>query len=137
VNDTVAASLGGKHWLKYDRSALASAIQQLTATEPAQPVRELVASGDVREVGPQTVHGVRTTHYLGTTSAERIDLWIDKHGLLVKAVRQDDGSAGTTTTTSSYTDYGAKVAVKAPPSSDTVDYTALLKAQSPGPSGTP
>jgi hypothetical protein len=137
VNDAVAASLGGKHWLKYDRSALASAIQQLTATEPAKPVRELVASGDVREVGPQTVHGVRTTHYLGTTSAERIDLWIDKDGLLVKAVREDDRSAGTTTTTSYYTGYGAKVTVKAPPSSDTVDYTALLNAQSPSPSGTP
>ncbi|WP_405724174.1 hypothetical protein OG607_17930 [Streptomyces sp. NBC_01537] len=137
VNDAVAASLGGKHWLKYDRSALASAIQQLTANEPAKPLRELVASGDVREVGPQTVHGVRTTHYLGTTDTERIELWIDKDGLVIKAVRQDDGSAGTTTTTWYYTGYGAKVAVKAPPSADTVDYTALLNRQSVSPSGTP
>jgi hypothetical protein len=135
VTDAVAASLGGKHWLKYDRSTLGSAVGQFTAVQPAGPVRELVASGDVREVGTQRVRGVRTTHYLGTTSAERIDLWIDKHGLVIKAVRADDGSAGTTTTTSYYSGYGTKVRVRAPAPSDTVDYTALLKSQSsPSPS---
>lgn len=134
VSDTVAASLGGKHWLKYGAAALGSAAQTLIAVEPAKPVKELLASGDVRKVRSQTVRGVRTTHYLGTTDTERIELWIDKHARVVKAIRQDDGSAGSTTTTAYYSGYGATVVVKAPPASDTVDYTALLGAQSVSPS---
>jgi hypothetical protein len=134
VTDTVAASLGGKHWLKYSYAAVANGTQLLSAAEPAGPVKELVSSGDVRTADSGTVRGVRTTHYLGTTDTERIDVWIDKHGLVIKSIRQDDGSAGSTTTTAYYSHYGTNVAVKAPPAADTVDYTALLNAQSASPS---
>lgn len=137
VTDTVAASLGGKHWLKYSYAAVGDGTQLLSAAEPAGPVRELIASGDVRRMGSQRVRGVRTTHYLGTTDTERIELWIDSHGLVVKSVREDDGSAGSTTATAYYSHYGTPVTVKAPAAADTLDYTALLGARSASPTASP
>jgi hypothetical protein len=134
VSDSVAASMGGRHWLKYGAAAAGTLAGQLGASDPAEPVKELIASGDVRKVGTEQVRGVKTTHYLGTTASQRIELWIDKRGLVIKSLQKDDGSAGSTTTTAYYAHYGTRVVVKAPPAADTVDYTALLKAQSASPS---
>jgi LppX_LprAFG lipoprotein len=69
----LSAELGGKPWAKIDLSAmgsLGSSIQQLADsaknTDPTQQLQPLLASGDVKKVGTETVDGVQTTHYSGT-----------------------------------------------------------------------
>ncbi|MGX4690428.1 hypothetical protein [Streptomyces sp. JNUCC 63] len=132
--------------------------EQLQNATPNQSVKLLLASGDVKKVGEATVRGERTTHYAGTVNAadfaerssnlpksqldelkknltragvttESIDIWINDQNLLVKKVEKAETAAGTVTSTTHYSDYGAKVSVQAPPAGDTVEFKDLMKSQ--------
>jgi hypothetical protein len=165
-------AMGGKHWLKYDYDAYAKlggastafVTDQLQNSNPAKSVQMIIASGDVKKVGAETVRGVATTHYSGTVDVatlaartnsglsakeltalkkqldqagvktEQIDLWVNGDNLLVKKTEQGSTATGTMGSTMYYSGYGAKVSVSAPPASDTVDFTKLLAAQSATPS---
>ncbi|MFF5018567.1 hypothetical protein [Streptomyces sp. NPDC001165] len=164
-----AQQLGGKHWLKYSYDDLAKyggasgafLKDQLKTATPNQSVKMLLASGDVKKVGQETISGVHTTHYAGNlnvadlagrhtdlsasqladlkkmldqagVTTEKIDIWVNGQDLLVKKIEKADMATGTMTSTAYYTDYGVKVAAEAPPAADTKDFTELMKAGGPG-----
>ncbi|WP_055588937.1 hypothetical protein [Peterkaempfera griseoplana] len=72
-----AASLQGKHWLKMDLAAVAKSqggagqqmldqLNKQSGQDPTQSVGLITGSGNVKQVGRETVDGVSTTHYRGT-----------------------------------------------------------------------
>ncbi|WP_405556031.1 hypothetical protein OHV08_19600 [Streptomyces canus] len=155
MGDTFAAKMGGKHWLRYAYDDLktlgggADLADQMRSTTPNQSVRLLLDSGDVREVGRETVDGQAATHYSGTVrvedvtdtelrrrlqdadvTAETVDIWINEKNLLVKKVEKTSTTNGRVTQSAHYSDYGVKVAVQKPPAADTEDFTALLSQPS-------
>lgn len=72
----LSGELGGKPWMKIDLSSmgsLGSALESMTSSaksmDPTQQLQELLASGDLRKVGTETVDGVQTVHYAGTVDA--------------------------------------------------------------------
>lgn len=83
VGDTIymkipqlSGELGGKTWVKIDLSAmgsLGSAFESMTnsakSMDPTQQLQLLLASGDLRKVGTETVDGVQAVHYAGTVDA--------------------------------------------------------------------
>ncbi|MEU8794777.1 hypothetical protein [Streptomyces sp. NPDC048643] len=166
MSDTFARQSGGKHWIRYAYDDLAQfggssgayLKDQMQNTTPNQSVKLLLASGDVRKVGSETVRGRRTTHYSGTVdvadlatrsshlsagqladlkkqlttagvSTEKVDIWVDGDDLLVKKVEKGELTSGTMTSTAYYSDYGTKVSAEKPPAADTADFKDLLKAQ--------
>ncbi|WP_037680493.1 hypothetical protein [Streptomyces griseus] len=166
MGDKFAAQAGGKHWIRYaydDLEKLAGSSgaflgDQMRNTTPNQSVKLLLASGDVKKVGEETVRGVRATHYAGTVevadlatknsslsagqlaalhrqleqagvTTETIDIWVDDQDLLVKKVEKGEMATGELTQTAYYSDYGVKVSTQAPPADDTEDFKALLGKQ--------
>jgi hypothetical protein len=166
MGDKFAAQAGGKHWIKYAYDDLASLggssgaylKDQMQNTTPNQSVKLLLASGDVKKVGQETVRGQQTTHYSGTVnvadlatknsnltasqlaglkkqltqagvSTEQVDIWINAQDLLVKKAEKGQMATGRMTQTAYYSDYGVKVSAQAPSAGDTVDFKELLKKQ--------
>ncbi|MEU3980208.1 hypothetical protein AB0F77_08875 [Streptomyces sp. NPDC026672] len=166
MGDTFAEQTGGRHWIRYGYDDLADIggasgaylKDQMQNTTPNQSVKLLLASGDVRKVGEETVSGKRTTHYSGTVNVaalaargsdlsagqvadlkkqltqagvttETVDIWVDDQDLLVKKVEKADMAAGAMTQTAYYSDYGVKVSAEAPQASDTEDFAELMKKQ--------
>ncbi|MFD8378866.1 hypothetical protein ACFV2X_10055 [Streptomyces sp. NPDC059679] len=163
-----AAQAGGKHWMKYDYDTLAKQAgasgeflkDQMQNTDPARSVQLLIATGQVKSVGSESVKGVKATHYTGTVKVselakmqskdltqsdlealqkqletsgmetETIDLWIDGDNLLVKKREQADSNNGKYDSTVFYSDYGTKVTVEEPPASDTMNFEDALGQQS-------
>ncbi|ADI09282.1 putative lipoprotein [Streptomyces bingchenggensis BCW-1] len=163
-----AAQAGGKHWMKYDYDTLAKQAgasgeflkDQMQNTDPARSVQLLIATGQVKSVGSESVKGVKATHYTGTVKVselakmqskdltqsdlealqkqletsgmetETIDLWIDGDNLLVKKREQAESNNGTYDSTVFYSDYGTKVTVEEPPASDTMNFEDALGQQS-------
>jgi len=81
---SAAAELDGKKWMKFDLSGLdkgGAGSQSLGAgagqadKNPAQESTMLTGSDDVKEVGTETLDGVKTTHYRGTVT---LDDWRKK-----------------------------------------------------------
>jgi hypothetical protein len=169
MGEKFAAQAGGKHWIKYVYDDLAKLggssgaylKDQMQNSTPNQSVKLLLASGDVKKVGAESVRGQQTTHYSGTVnvadlasknsnltasqldslkkqltaagvSTEQVDIWINAQDLLVKKVEKGQMSSGQYTQTAYYSDYGVKVNATVPPASDTEDFTALLKKQGAG-----
>ncbi|MEV0485551.1 hypothetical protein AB0I69_33720 [Streptomyces sp. NPDC050508] len=169
MGEKFAAQAGGKHWIKYVYDDLAKLggssgaylKDQMQNSTPNQSVKLLLASGDVKKVGAESVRGQQTTHYSGTVnvadlasknsnltasqldslkkqltaagvSTEQVDIWINAQDLLVKKVEKGQMSSGQYTQTAYYSDYGVKVNATVPPASDTEDFTALLKNQGAG-----
>jgi hypothetical protein len=159
VGDKFAAQMHGKHWIRYDYDDLADLPggsgtylkDQLRNTAPIQPVKLLLASGDVRRAGTETVRGERTTHYSGEVevaaladsalkeqlvqagvTTETVDIWVDDRDLLVKKVEKGETTAGAYAQTAYYTDYGTEVSAEVPPASDTADFSELVKQQGAG-----
>lgn len=71
-----AKEMDGKSWIKFDMSALGAAGESLGAAgqadkNPAQESTFLTGSKDVKEVGTETVDGVKTTHYKGTVTLDQ------------------------------------------------------------------
>ncbi|WP_371330240.1 hypothetical protein [Streptomyces sp. TP-A0356] len=156
VGATFARRLDGRHWIKYAYDDLASLpggsgaylTDQLRSTAPLQPVRLLLASGDVRKVGEETVRGRHTRHYSGTVTTadltgegaaglkkqleqagvttETVDIWVDGRDLLVKKVERGELSSGRMSSTSYYRDYGTRVSATKPPEADTADFKELM-----------
>ncbi|MCW7944955.1 lipoprotein [Streptomyces hygroscopicus] len=156
VGAAFARRLHGRHWIRYayeDLSALpggsgAHLRDQLRSTAPLQPVRLLLASGDVRRDGEETVRGRHTTHYSGTVTAadlngegaaglkaqleqagvttETVDIWVDDHDLLVKKVERGELSSGRLSSTAYYHDYGVQFSAAKPPVADTADFKELI-----------
>ncbi|MGY0059460.1 hypothetical protein ACWY4P_23375 [Streptomyces sp. LZ34] len=167
LGDEFAAQAGGKHWMKYDYDTLAKQAgasgeflkDQMQNTDPARSVQLLIATGQVKSVGTESVKGVKATHYTGTVKVselakmqskdlsesdltalqkqletsgmetETIDLWIDGDNLLVKKREQADSNNGKYDSTVYYSDYGTKVTVEEPPASDTMNFEDALAQQ--------
>ncbi|MBY8843501.1 hypothetical protein [Streptomyces sp. SP2-10] len=165
MSDAYAQQTGGKHWLKYSYDDLAKLggasgsymKDQIQNATPNQSVKLLLASGDVKKVGEETVSGVHATHYSGTVNVadladkssnlsadqmsalkqqlsqagvttDTVDIWINDQDLLIKKTEKADTANGTMTNTTLYSDYGVKVAAEAPPAADTKDFADLLKS---------
>ncbi|MDV9171230.1 hypothetical protein R6V09_14000 [Streptomyces sp. W16] len=166
MGEKFAEQAGGKHWIKYAYDDLAKLggssgaylKDQMQNSTPNQSVKLLLASGDVKKVGAESVRGQQTTHYSGTVnvadlasknsnltasqlaglkkqltsagvSTEQVDIWINAKDLLVKKVEKGEMSSGEYTQTAYYSDYGVKVEATVPPASDTEDFMTLLKKQ--------
>jgi hypothetical protein len=166
MGEKFAQRAGGKHWIRYGYADLADLggssgaylKDQMQNTTPNQSVKLLLASGDVKKVGTETVRGVNTTHYSGTVdvadlagknsnltasqlaglkkqltqagvTTETVDIWVDGQDLLVKKVEKGEMSTGRYAQTAYYSDYGVKVSATRPPASDTEDFKELLKQQ--------
>ncbi|MFJ7152009.1 hypothetical protein ACIQVT_28090 [Streptomyces sp. NPDC100445] len=165
MSDAYAQQTGGKHWLKYSYDDLAKLggasgsymKDQIQNATPNQSVKMLLASGDVKKAGQETVAGVHTTHYSGKVdvaalagkssdlsadqlsalkkqltqagvTTETVDLWINDDNLLVKKTEKADTANGPMTNTTYFSDYGVKVTAEAPPAGDTKDFADLLKS---------
>ncbi|MEU9666827.1 hypothetical protein AB0E25_14780 [Streptomyces bobili] len=170
MGDVFAEQAGGKHWIKYPYEALetlgggsgAYLKDQMENSTPNQSVKLLLASGDVRRVGEETVRGAHTTHYSGTVevadlatrnsslsdrqladlkkqleqagvSTETVDIWVDDENLLVKKVERGQAANGAYSQTAYYSDYGTPVDTEVPPAADTADFSELLQQQGAGP----
>ncbi|MEU1202286.1 hypothetical protein ABZ446_39560 [Streptomyces sp. NPDC005813] len=166
MSDKFAQQAGGKHWIRYGYDDLAKLgggsgaylKDQMQNTTPNQSVKLLLASGDVRKVGEETVRGEQATHYSGTVdvadlagkssnlsagqladlkkqltqagvSTEQIDIWVNGDDLLVKKVEKGELSTGTMSSTAYYSDYGVKVTAEEPPAGDTADFKDLMQQQ--------
>ncbi|WP_328342408.1 hypothetical protein [Streptomyces violaceus] len=163
MGDRFAEQADGRHWIRYaydDLEALAGGSgihlgDQMRTTTPNQSVKLLLASGDVRKVGEETVRGRAATHYSGTVAAadvtddglkqqltdagvttETVDIWIDERNLLVKKVEKARMTTGRMTQTAHYRDYGVRVRTQRPPLSDTGDFEDLMRKKA-GTAGTP
>jgi hypothetical protein len=72
-----APATGGRDWIKFDTQRIQRAAGTALPgndiySDPSQMVDQLRAiSGDVEEVGRETVRGARTTHYRGTVDLRR------------------------------------------------------------------
>lgn len=165
LGGTSAERLGGKHWIKYSYDLLAQVggasgaylKDQIRTATPAQTVKLLLASHDVKKVGQETVSGVRTTHYSGTVNvadfagrssnlsadqlaalkrqldqagvaSETIDIWLNDQNLPVKKIEKGAMAKGEMVNTAYYSDYGVPVTTEAPPASDTLDFAKLMKS---------
>ncbi|MEV0320014.1 hypothetical protein ACIBKX_12910 [Streptomyces sp. NPDC050658] len=157
---------GGKHWIEYDYATLAEMggaagdafKDQMQNTTPNQSVKMLLASGDVKRVGEETVRGTKTTHYSGEVdvadftgknsdldagqlaelkkqfeqagmSTETIDIWVNEDDLLVKKTEKANMKTGAFSQTVYYSDYGTPVDVQKPPASDTLSFKDLMNRQ--------
>ncbi|MFJ9371909.1 hypothetical protein [Streptomyces sp. NPDC101455] len=166
MGEKFAEQAGGKHWLKYAYDDLAKLggssgaylKDQMQNSTPNQSVKLLLASGDVKKAGTESVRGQQATHYSGTVNVadlaaknsnltasqlaglkkqltaagvttEQVDIWVNAQNLLVKKVEKGQMASGQYTQTAYYSDYGVKVDATVPPASDTEDFTALLKQQ--------
>ncbi|OIJ95163.1 hypothetical protein [Streptomyces monashensis] len=160
-----AEHLAGKHWIKYsydDLARLGGASGAYTKDElqnstPTRSVQMLLASGDVKKVGEETVSGTRATHYSGTVNVadlagrssnldaaqltalkqqldkagiatETIDIWLNDQNLPVKKTEKANTTKGLLTNTAYYSDYGVQVSAEAPPAGDTKDFKDLMKS---------
>jgi hypothetical protein len=154
MSEKFAEKTGGKRWIRYayeDLEALTGGSgahfgDQMRSTTPNQSVKLLLASGDVRKVGRETVRGRSATHWSGTVTAadvtdaglrkqlaeagvtsETLDVWVDERDLLVKKVEKARTATGVTTQTAYYADYGVPVRAQRPPLADTGDFEDLLR----------
>ncbi|MFB7506056.1 hypothetical protein [Streptomyces broussonetiae] len=165
MGDAGARQMGGKHWLKYSYDDLAKfggasgayTKDQLRNATPKQSVQMLLASGDVKKVGEETVSGARATHYSGTVNVadfagrsssltadqlsalkqqlsqtgittETIDIWVNDQNLPVKKTEKANTAKGLLTNTAYYSDFGVPVSAEAPPAADTKDFKDLMKS---------
>lgn len=111
-----------------------------STTDPRNPYRTLgslvsvqneqidavASSKDVAMTGTEQVGGVATTKYAGTVTVagvrSRQEWWIDAGG----RVLQQRGAARGVAATTTYSDYGVRRAVQAPPAAEVVDGTKYL-----------
>ncbi|WP_330338343.1 hypothetical protein [Streptomyces sp. NBC_00557] len=165
MSDRFAQEAGGKHWIRYGYDDLAKFSgasgsylkDQAQTSTPNQSVKMLLASGDVKKVGEETVSGVRTRHYAGTVNVadlagrssnlsadqlaalkkqldqagittDAVDIWINDQNLLVKKTEKANTAHGVLNSTAYYSDYGVPVSAEAPPAGDTKDFKDLMKS---------
>jgi hypothetical protein len=149
---------GGKPWVKFDlRAAAKSAgvdLGSLGAVDPKQGLQQLLASGDVKKIGTDTIGGVETTHYRAVIDMTRaakvpapqrkqlrqllkgmhgsapVDVWIDADGRVRRESMSFDYGAGLqnaqASMTMDFTDFGAPVDVAVPAADEVTDMSSLL-----------
>jgi hypothetical protein len=156
VPEEYRARTGGKSWLKADLVIVAPLIgldpDEVTSTlqniDPTAHAKALLAGGDLKAVGEETVDGIKTVHYAGTTPVAKYlpnvapeardaverrltslgvtevktDLWVDES----YQIRQAKTVLGSADLTMRFSDYDQPVDVAAPPASDTADLAALI-----------
>ena len=140
----------GKTWLKLDLQKFGKSkgidFSALLAQDPATSLAQLQASGDVTEVGDETVDGVETTHYRAhidpsklPQAAQRqalahpkygpLDIWVGKDDGYVRRVntsystKTGDSPRQAVTLTMGFSDFGKDVSVSVPAESETHDAT--------------
>ncbi|MFF3909274.1 hypothetical protein ACFYZJ_25585 [Streptomyces sp. NPDC001848] len=149
------AGVGGKHWIKEPLALLAAqgaagkaGTDQLKQANPAMAVRMVIAGGDLRKVGQETVRGAATTHYTGTLDTAKliasrqgltpddvkflkkqlgasgvteahIDLWVNSDNLPVETREQMETATARVTATTYYSRFGVAVDLSVPDPSDT------------------
>ncbi|AOR31718.1 hypothetical protein BFF78_12235 [Streptomyces fodineus] len=155
------ASVGGKHWIKEPLALLAAqgaagkaGTDQLKQANPAMAVRMLIAGGDLRKVGRETIRGAATTHYTGTldmtkviaskqgltpddvkflkkrlaasgATDDHVDLWVNSENLPVETQEQMQTDAAEVTSTTYFSDYGVSVDLSVPDASDSFTLHAV------------
>ncbi|HZB29478.1 MAG TPA: LppX_LprAFG lipoprotein [Streptosporangiaceae bacterium] len=158
----LSQATNGKPWIKMDigREAqqsgfnLDALMNQSQQINPAEQTKMLTASKDVKEVGEETINGIKTTHYTGSmTVAEAMakldaktrqqlekvyqqvgankiffDLWADDEQLPRKLTTKISIPQGNTSNTIIYQDYGKPVNVSAPPADQVGDFRSLSGA---------
>jgi hypothetical protein len=152
---------GGKTWIRLDLQKVGEKLgvdfNQLTSQagqNPAQALDMLRASGDVQELGQETIDGVSTTHYkatvdlaqasklkglsesavkrltdLGAPAKLPFDVWIGDDGLLRQVKTAYSLASGELAMTMKLSDYGTDVSVTAPPADQVFDATALAASK--------
>lgn len=152
---------GGKPWVKFSFDQLGKKsgmnFDQLVQraqnqADPATFTKMFTASKDVKEVGNQTVRGVKTTHYTGTVDMTKalskiggkqkkymksqlssmknvkFDLFSDSQQLPRKIVLHGKAQSMKYSTTAYYSDFGEPVHIAAPPAAQTSDGSKLGKS---------
>jgi hypothetical protein len=162
-SDALTARLpGGKRWVKLDLAALGrqqgvdvAQLQQLGGgSDPTQFLTYLKHSGDVENLGSDTIKGTPTTHYRATIDFDKVaanagdaaasvrqleqltgrkampsDIWVDSDGRVRRqtidySVTQP--AAMSMQLTVDFERFGVPVHVHAPDASDTTDLTDLV-----------
>lgn len=151
---------GGRPWLKFTVQQLDTMtgmnldaiLRQAQQTSPADAVKMLTASKNIKQVGTVRSGGMQTTHYAGTLTVQEalaqfsgdaraslekvfqrlgvtdsstiaIDLWVDGQSLPRKLISKVQTSNGPLTKTVIYTGYNRPFAVTTPPADQVGQYT--------------
>lgn len=141
-------SLGGDKWLK----APSPNTSNSALSDPRKTFDQLRELANLREVGPETVDGVQTTKYSGTTKdlkaalaaagvpvsegdngkisgKSQTSVWIDDEGRIVQLTNEtkaDAGGQGVESSTSiSFYDLGSDINIQAPPADQVSDLSNL------------
>jgi outer membrane lipoprotein-sorting protein len=156
------AEYDGKEWLKLDIEAASKAVgaeagqamsaqyaRQLRDMDPAAQVKSLIEGGKVSVVGEETIDGVKTVHYAGTSPISayladvpeklrakvestltkggakevKVDVWVDEK----YQPRRTRAVIGAEDSTVTFSDYGTKVDVVEPSADKSADFIAMLK----------
>lgn len=157
----LAQQMGGKAWVKIvfaDLKGLSGVdiqtlIDQSQQSGPTAYVKMLVAAGDVKEVGTETIRGEETTQYSGTVQPEdltkaftgdlrkqysallkqigsspiEMDIWVGADGLPRRLHQVMSFQGNEMDLSMDLYDFGTKVDVTPPPASKTTDLGKLLK----------
>ncbi|MEW2120128.1 DUF1396 domain-containing protein [Streptomyces sp. NPDC005474] len=91
-----AKEMDGKSWIKFDMAALGGAggaggplgAAGQADKNPAQESTFLTGSKDVKEVGTETVDGVKTTHYKGTVTLDEFRASLKKQSKVTREQRE-------------------------------------------------
>ena len=145
-----AALPKGKTWMKLDLQKFGTSkgidFSALLSQDPATSLAQLQASGDVTEVGDETIDGAETTHYRAhidpaklPQAAQRqalaharygpLDIWVGKDDGYVRRVhttystKTGASARQAVTLTMDFSDFDKEVSVSIPPESETLDAT--------------
>jgi hypothetical protein len=97
LNDPQLSSMaGGKSWVEFNLSSMGALgssmgglINSLKTESPTSYLSAMVASGDLKDVGTDTLNGVQTTEYTGTlTGAQAATLVSSVNGLTAPEVQE-------------------------------------------------
>lgn len=152
----LAPEFRDKPWVKLDFDDLAAAsgldfsamMEQSQQTSPVAYLQALVAAGDVRVVGRETIRGTATTRYSGRVTADQmaaaytgklreqlkgmmtslgaqpmsIDVWLGDDGMPRRMRCSMTMNGNKTQMSMEFLQYGTKLDVRPPPASKTTDF---------------
>lgn len=146
---------GGKPWVKFSvsqagKQAGVNLDGVIKRADPAQQTKIFTGSKDVKQVGTESIDGVKTTHYQGTVTPQEagqldpkaqeafkrfyetagahkvtFDLWVGQDNLPRKLVTKVMADKGTGSSTMIFSDYNKSFSVSAPPASEVTDGSQL------------
>lgn len=136
-------------WLKFDPKDPENADNPLAgiaaAADPEVALRAMGELDALDEVGPETVNGVKTTHYKAVMVTSNyakelglpaevstilppklpFDMWVDEDNRPVKFSISFDIQGMTSKSVQTYTDYGVDLDITTPKDADTIKYSEL------------